>query len=168
MLLFSQAKIEQDFHHIRELFTEYIQWIHEKVNEEYGLSFDVREKVEQDLTELDMFSPPSGRFILASVESEVIGMGCIRRIRNDIGEIKRMDIRPKFRRKGYGRAMLEYLLEEGKTIGYPKIRLDSARFMHESHALYQSSGFLEIEPYPESEIPREIQEHWIFMEKVIS
>jgi GNAT superfamily N-acetyltransferase len=95
-------------------------------------------------------------------------MGCIRRIRNDIGEIKRMDIRPKFRRKGYGRAMLEYLLEEGKTIGYPKIRLDSARFMHESHALYQSSGFLEIEPYPESEIPREIQEHWIFMEKVIS
>ena len=80
MLLFSQAEIEQDFHHIRELFTEYIQWVHEKVNEEYGLSFDVQDKVEQDLTELDMFSSPSGRFILASVESEVIGMGCIKLI----------------------------------------------------------------------------------------
>jgi hypothetical protein len=31
--------------------------------------------------------------------------------------------------------------------------------------LYRSSGFIDIEPYPESEIPDEYKSHWIFMEK---
>ena len=45
--------------------------------------------------------------------------------------------------------------------------LDSARFMHAAHALYRSSGFQEIAPYPESEIPEEFRPNWIFMEKLL-
>jgi hypothetical protein len=51
------------------------------------------------------------------------------------------------------------------AIGYPRIRLDSARFMKAAHSLYRSAGFQEIDPYPESEIPAKFQEHWVFMEK---
>jgi hypothetical protein len=29
-------------------------------------------------------------------------------------------------------------------------------------------GFREIDPYPESEIPPEYQQHWIFMEKQLA
>jgi GNAT superfamily N-acetyltransferase len=82
----------------------------------------------------------------------------------DIAEIKRMYVRPQFRGRGIGRALLQRLLVEAKEIGYPAVRLDSARFMQEAHALYRSSGFDEVEPYPESEIPTEFQEHWVFME----
>jgi len=38
------------------------------------------------------------------------------------------------------------------------------RFMAAAHSLYRSVGFQEIEQYPESEIPEEFRQHWIFME----
>jgi GNAT superfamily N-acetyltransferase len=88
----------------------------------------------------------------------------MKRIREDIGEIERMYVRPEFRRRGIGRALLEVLIAEAREIGYPRMRLDSARFMAEAHSLYRSVGFQEIEPYPESEIPEEFRQYWIFME----
>ncbi len=64
--------------------------------------------------------------------------------------------------------LLEKLLSEAKEVGYSEVRLDSARFMHAAHSLYRSAGFQEIDPYPESEIPPEFQEHWIFMEMILA
>jgi GNAT superfamily N-acetyltransferase len=89
----------------------------------------------------------------------------MRRIREDTGEIKRMYVRPDYRRRGIGLALLEALIAEARQIGYPTIRLDSTRFMKAAHALYRSLGFREIDPYPESEIPQELQHQWVFMEK---
>jgi hypothetical protein len=37
--------------------------------------------------------------------------------------------------------------------------------MREAHQLYQSMGFKEIAAYEGSEIPKEFQEHWVFMER---
>jgi hypothetical protein len=39
--------------------------------------------------------------------------------------------------------------------------------MTAAHGLYRSSGFVEIEPYPESEIPDERKPHWVFMERTL-
>jgi len=89
----------------------------------------------------------------------------MRRIRKDIGEVKRMYVRPEFRRRGIGRALLEGLIAEAQEIGYSTVRLDSTRFMEAAHSLYRSLGFHEIEPYMESEIPPEFQQNWVFMEK---
>jgi hypothetical protein len=55
-------------------------------------------------------------------------------------------------------------LTEATQIGYERIRVDSARFMKEAHHLYRMMGFNEIEAYEGSEIPKEYQKHWIFME----
>jgi hypothetical protein len=59
-------------------------------------------------------------------------------------------------------------MDEARALGYLKLRLDSARFMKAAHSLYHSTGFQEIEAYPESEIPEEFHEHWVFMEKNLS
>jgi GNAT superfamily N-acetyltransferase len=96
------------------------------------------------MLELEKFSPPHGRLLLAEYEGQVAGLTCMRRIRESIGEIKRMYVRPEFRGKGIGRALLERLVDEAREIGYPRIRLDSARFMEEAHSLYRSTGFQEI------------------------
>jgi len=45
--------------------------------------------------------------------------------------------------------------------------LDSGRFMTNAQNLYRLAGFIEIEEYPESEIPSELRHLWIFMEKTI-
>jgi hypothetical protein len=42
--------------------------------------------------------------------------------------------------------------------------LDSPDFMSAAHAMYRGRGFVDIEPYAESEIPDEYKSHWVFME----
>ena len=79
-----------------------------------------------------------------------------------------MYVRPAFRGKGIGRSLLEKLIEAAREIGYWRLRLDSATFMTEAHRLYHSLGFKDIEPYPESEIPAALHQHWVFMELALS
>jgi N-acetylglutamate synthase-like GNAT family acetyltransferase len=85
----------------------------------------------------------------------------------DIGEIKRMYVRPCNRKQGLGRALLNRLLEEAGRIGYERVRLDSAPFMTEAHNLYRTTGFTEIDAYEGTEVPKELQVHWIFMENAL-
>jgi GNAT superfamily N-acetyltransferase len=98
------------------------------------------------------------------VEDQPRGIACLKALTNSIGEVKRMYVRPEARNRGLGRALLNQLLEEAHQIGYELVRLDSALFMREAHKLYRSAGFHEIEAYEGSEIPKEFQSHWIFME----
>lgn len=160
-----QAQTDQDRLYVRELFWEYLQWANGRVNEVFGVTFDIEAMLEGDIAQLEIFYPPDGRLLLVTEESWPAGIACLKRIGEDVGEIKRMYVRPEFRGRGIGRALLAELLTQAAEIGYPSVRLDSARFMQAAHALYRSAGFCEIEPYPESEIPLEFQKHWIFMEK---
>lgn len=150
---------------IRELFCEYLQWANARINEEFGVNFDIATMLERDMVELAKFLPPSGQLLLARCNGQMAGIACMRKLSKDIGEIKRMYVRSTIRRRGVGRALVRRLLDEAHATGYRRIRLDSARFMKEAHALYRSFGFREIEPYEGSEIPKEFQVHWIFMER---
>jgi GNAT superfamily N-acetyltransferase len=120
-----------------------------------------------NILELDKFSPPGGRLLLAECDNQIAGIACMRKIREDIGEIKRMYVRPAFLRRGIGRALVEALITAAREIGYPRVWLDSARFMRAAHTMCRSIGFREIAPYPESEIPGEFQVHWLFMEMLL-
>lgn len=94
-------------------------------------------------------------------------MGALRQIKKDIGEIKRMYIRPTYRRQGYGKDLLYKLLHKAKEFGYHSIYLDSAPFMITAHRLYRSFGFIEREEYPETEVPQQLRSKWLFMEKIL-
>ncbi len=160
-----QAVVDEDRALIRELFWEYLEWANIRCNEEFGINFDIESMLEQDMAKLEVFLPPYGRLLLAIEGARVAGIACMRRIRKDIGEIKRMYVRPEFRGRGIGRALLKALIVEAQEIGYPKVQLDSSRFQEAAQSLYRSEGFHEIEPYAESEIPPEFQQYWVFMEK---
>ncbi len=97
-----------------------------------------------------------------------VGTACMRRIAPDTFEIKRMWVDPSYRWGGMGHAMLDRLLAAAQTPGYRRVRLDSPEFMTAAHGLYRSSGFMDIAPYPESEIPDEYKPHWVFMEKTLA
>lgn len=160
-----QAETEEDRVWVRDLFLEYLEWANRRLNQEYGIDFDIESMVERDMAEIEIFFPPHGRLLLAIEGGRAVGIACMRRIREDMGEIKRMYVRPQYRGKGIGRALLDALLKEARKIGYPTVRLDSTQFMEAAHSLYRSAGFHEIEPYTESEIPAEFQHKWVFMEK---
>lgn len=158
------ATKEQHAQSIRELFWEYLQWANAKVVENFGVSFDIATMLEEDMKTLDKFMPPKGCLLLAFVEDQPMGIACLKALTNSIGEVKRMYVRPQARNRGLGHALLNQLLEEARTIGYERVRLDSARFMTQAHQLYRRSGFREIEAYEGSEIPKAFQQNWIFME----
>jgi GNAT superfamily N-acetyltransferase len=164
MLEIYQFRSEKDRGHVREMFWEYLQWANARLNQEYEIDLDIEALQEESMRELDKFTPPDGRLLLAEQEGQLAGVACLRKIKPGVGEIKRMYVRPAFRRKGIGRALAQRLISEARSIGYASVRLDSTRFMRAAHALYRSLGFREIEPYLESEIPPEFQSHWVFME----
>jgi GNAT superfamily N-acetyltransferase len=163
----TQISQAQPSHHdaVADLFREYLEWVCPALYREYQVPFDPAVFLEHDLANLAIFAPPEGRLLLAQADGVVAGCACVRTIGPRLAEIKRMYVRPAYRRQGLGRALVDACLDEMRAAGYTTMRLDSARFMTDAHALYHAVGFRDRGPYPESEIPPEFRAHWVFMER---
>ncbi|UCH03158.1 MAG: GNAT family N-acetyltransferase, partial [Candidatus Bathyarchaeota archaeon] len=92
-------------------------------------------------------------------------MGGLRKLRGEKGEIKRMYIRPAYRGRGYGKLLLNTLLEAGRAFGCASFLLETSTFMMVARHLYKSVGFVERDEYPESETPSILRQYQIYMEK---
>jgi GNAT superfamily N-acetyltransferase len=154
---------------VRKLWLDYLTWGNNEMQSLYGVHpHDPEVAVEQDIKLIDKFLPPHGRLILAVYDDKVCGLGSLKSINPDIGEIKRMYVDPSFRKIGAGKTILQSLINAAKEAGYMKIRLDSPKFMEAAHALYRSFGFKDIAVYPEVEIPEEFRQYLLFMELDLS
>jgi GNAT superfamily N-acetyltransferase len=108
------------------------------------------------------FSPPTGCLLLASYDRQPAGCGGLRMLTSTTGEINRIYVRPAFRGKGIGRTLVDTLISNARQIGYTSLRLNTASFMKEAHALYHSVGFKDIVAY--REIPNAFKPYELFME----
>lgn len=59
------------------------------------------------------------------------------------------------------------MIAAARNAGYRSVRLESPSFLTAAHSLYRSSSFVDIDPYPESEIADQYRSHWVFMERVL-
>jgi GNAT superfamily N-acetyltransferase len=132
------------------LIREYLQWLNQLVRRDYGIEFDVEAMVASDLTDTDKFHPPAGRFYLVKFGGDVAGVGCLKKLEKDVGEIQRMYVPPRLRGKGIGRAIVTRLIEDAQFIGYRRLNLESLEFLEAAHSLYRSVGFHEIDPYADN------------------
>lgn len=161
------ADLPADLGHVRRLWRDYLAWGNDELDSRHGFRLPVEEFADRDIATIEKFDPPNGLLLLAAQEGDVLGTGALKRIGPETAEIKRMWVDPSHRGEGVGRAILDRLISAAQEAGYRKIRLDSADFMVAAHALYRSRGFVQIGPYPESEIPDEYRPHWLFMERVL-
>ena len=134
---------------VRRLFAEYGE----------SLGFDLCfQGFDCELAELPgKYAPPGGCILLAvaadHVENEAIEdqqlAGCValRPINSDTCEMKRLFIRPAFRGTGLGRRLATEIVGRARRAGYRAMRLDTLNTMTEALTLYNSLGFVEIEPY---------------------
>lgn len=145
MLKIEQAQTDHDIQQVRELFSEYAA----------GLGVDLSfQQFEQELATLPgAYAPPAGRLFLASHNGQLAGCCALRPLAADIGELKRLYVRPQFRGHNIGRALVEASLEAARQIGYERLRLDTLPAMQEARALYAALGFKEIPPYRHNPIP---------------
>jgi len=125
----------------------------------------IPEYVDDHLEDLAGLKPPDGIIYLLEAEREIAGMGAVRKLRDQIGEIKRMYIRPPYRGRGYGKQMLNRLLEVGREFGCSSLLLETSKFMAVAQHIYKSAGFVERDEYPESETPTILRQYQLFMEK---
>jgi len=127
MVTINQVESQDDIEGVRELLFEYLSWATDQAKELYDEDVDVNEMLDYSMSEINLFSPPSGRLFLARVEGVAAGVACMKSIREDTCEIKRMYVRPLYRGKKIGRNLLNQLIRDAKEIGYSKILLDSAQ-----------------------------------------
>ena len=67
--------------------------------------------------------------------------------------MKRLYVKPQFRKAGIGRLLVEQLIAEAGNCGFQRMRLDTHPQMLSAHKLYHSFGFQEIERYNQNPIP---------------
>ncbi len=122
---------------------------------EYAASLDVDlcfQDFDEELAALPGdYAPPGGHLLLAHVEGELAGCGALRPL-NDVDyanacEMKRLYVRPAFRKFGLGRLLAQALLDEARRVGYSVMLLDTLDDMEAARELYASLGFEEIPPY---------------------
>ncbi len=128
---------------------------------EYAQSLDIDlcfQNFEAELAALPgEYAPPSGQLLLALVDGELAGCGALRSLPEsdpaDACEMKRLFVRPAFRRFGLGRMLAAQLLDDARQIGYSAMLLDTLDEMEAARELYASLGFEEVAPYYFNPIP---------------
>jgi ribosomal protein S18 acetylase RimI-like enzyme len=113
---------------------------------------------EQELAALPgEYAPPQGGLLLAHVDEELAGCGAFRALPEvdypNACEMKRLYVRPQYRRFGLGRVIAEALIGHATEAGYSCMLLDTLDDMEAARSLYGSLGFEEIPPYYFNPIP---------------
>jgi GNAT superfamily N-acetyltransferase len=92
-------------------------------------------------------APPAGRWLVAYRNGTPVGSAALKRLNDDIAEVKRVYVAPEARGTGLARALLARLEALARGAGYGRVRLDTGARMPAAVALFRSSGYEPIADY---------------------
>ena len=80
---------------------------------------------------------------------DLLGLGALKKLNRDHGELKSMRTAPAHLRRGVAAAMLEHLISEGRARGYKRLSLETGSNppFAPARALYERAGFLPCAPF---------------------
>jgi putative acetyltransferase len=93
-----------------------------------------------------------GIFLVMTDNDRIIGTGAIRRIDDEVCELKRVWLLFEYHGQGLGYRMIQELLSFAREKGYRRIRLETDRdAQSRAYNLYRRLGFYEIPRYSNNE-----------------
>ncbi len=135
----------------RSLFLEYRTWLaeHREVTafEDSVLRTGLGYFDEEIRTLPGAYGPPRGALYVAWEGTTPVGCGALRQLGPDVGEIKRLYVRPDARGARLGRRITRALLNRARKLGYDRVVLDTLPNMKAAIAIYRGMGFVPIRPY---------------------
>lgn len=139
------AEFPRDAEMVRTLFQEYAE----------GLGVDLSfQRFDDEVGALPgKYAVPDGRLLLAWHGEQPVGCIALRRIGDDVCEMKRLYVRPQARGESLGRRLVLRLCEEARLAGYSRICLDTLASMASAQKLYESLGFKLIDAYVYNPLP---------------
>jgi N-acetylglutamate synthase-like GNAT family acetyltransferase len=150
-----------DLDAVRDLIRAFVAWHRERHAEDLDPIdgyFDAA-VFERELAGL----PGSYRhLLLARIDGEPAGCVALRRLDDEVCEMKRMYVDSRFCGRGAGIASTERLLADARSLGFRRMRLDTSIRQPEAQALYERFGFTRIEPY--YQLAPELRNWLVFME----
>jgi GNAT superfamily N-acetyltransferase len=169
---FRPARLPDDAVLLIDLNAEYLQFVFDGVALRFGVALgdifpggDIRSYLPDVLPKILGSGPPESLFYVLEADSQPIGMGGVRRLRDGVCEMKRVYIRDTAKGLGLGRALVARLIEDARGFGYRTMLLDTAPTLTTAIGLYERLGFARIPAYPEVEVPALMHPHWVFMSK---
>lgn len=136
----ADARVPADLAVVKALFLEYADSLG------FSLCF---QGFDEELARLPgKYARPAGRLLLAKAGRDVAGVVALRPLEPDMCEMKRLYVRPAFRGRRIGEALVDRAIMDARAIGYRALRLDTLPDrMAAAVALYRARGFVDIPAY---------------------
>ena len=131
---------------VEELFTEYTNML-VRLDPLFQESLD-EQNYSEELEHLeDKYGLPQGRlYLLIDGETPAASIA-LHKIDEKTCELKRLYVKPEYRRKGIAEKLLDRIIEEARETGYSYMVLDTMPALKEAIRLYEKKGFYRIEKY---------------------
>jgi putative acetyltransferase len=99
--------------------------------------------------DVERLKSPDIRFWSAWDGEQLRGVGALKKLSVDDGEVKSMHVAEAARRRGIAAAMLARIVDEAKKMGLSRLYLETGSFdfFAPARALYAGAGFIECQPF---------------------
>lgn len=102
-------------------------------------------KWEKDFEDIEgIYISNKGEFLVGIIGNKIVAMGGLRKMTEDIVELRRMRVDPIFQRKGYGQMILDALEKKAQELGYKVIQLNTSLKQVSAQKFYEKNGYVEI------------------------
>lgn len=96
------------------------------------------------------YARPNGALLIAVAPDQLAACVALRQLSPTNCEMKRLYVRPAFRRQGLARDLTHDIIAHATSLGYRTLHLDTLPEMAAAIALYRSLNFRPIPPYADN------------------